>query len=120
MKKVNIENHLCSTKFKTKEEISKETGLDIRTVRNEISKLKNKRVVISSSRRKGYRLAREYRSMSSVERKEELNLIQQSLNEKKSRVKALKQQMRKDIAYIKKAEQIELEEQNYNHIPRID
>lgn len=98
----------------------KERGLNERTVRNLISKLKTKRVVIYSSQTKGWRLAKEYSSMAEIQRQEELEQIKHSLNDCKSRVKNIKKSMRKYIAYIKKAEQIELEENNYNHIPRID
>lgn len=58
--------------------------------------------------------------MSTAEREEELKQVEHSLNDCKSRTKQLKKQMRKYIAYLKKAEQIKLEEKNYNHIPRID
>ncbi len=119
-KNINIENYLSATRFTTKQEIMEKTGLNERAVRNKISKLKEKRTVIYSSQTKGWRLAKEYSSMSKIEREEELNQIQHSLNDKRARVQVLKKQMRKDIAYIKKAEQIELEEANYNHIPRID
>lgn len=117
---IDIENYLNSTKFTTRKELIEKTGLSDRKIREKISELKNKRVVIYSSQRSGYRLARELRSMSEVEREEETRLVKHSLNECKSRVKKLKKQMRKYIAYLKKAEQIELEEMNDNHIPHID
>lgn len=120
MKTINIENLLSSNKFISKQEIMKITGLNERTIRNLVSKLKEKRVVIYNSQTKGWRLAKEYKSMSKIQREEEINQIKHTLEDKKSRIKALKKQMRKDIAYLKKAEQIELEEENYNHIPRID
>lgn len=120
MKDINIENYLSSTKYTTKQEIVEKTGLDERTVRRLVSKLKERRVVIYSSHTKGWRLAREYSSMSRIEREEELRQIGHSLNDCKSRTKQLNKQKRKYIAYIKKAEQIEMEEANYNHIPRID
>ena len=120
MKELAIEKYLNSHEFKTREQLVKETGLSDREIRRQISELKNRRVVIYSSSRSGYRLAKEYKSMSNQQREEEKRQIKHSLNDKKSRVKVLKKQMRKDIAYLKKAEQIELEEQNYNHIPRID
>lgn len=119
-KNINIEDYLSATKFTTKQEIVEKTGLNERTVREMVSKLKKKKVVIYSSQKKGWRLAKEYSSMSQIERKEELDQIQHSLNDCVSRIKDLKKSMRKYIAYIKKAEQIELEEENYNHIPRID
>ena len=117
---INIEDYLCSTRYTTKQEIMEKTGLDKRKVRDLISQLKTKRVVIYSSHTRGWRLAKEYTSMSKIEREEELNQIQHSLNDCKSRTKQLNKQKRKYIAYIKKAEQLEMEESNYNHIPRID
>ena len=119
-KNVDIENYLNATKFTTRKELIEKTGLSDRDIRRRISELKNKRVVIYSSKRSGYRLARELRSMSTIERTEEIKLVEHSLNECKSRTKQLKKQMRKYIAYLKKAEQIELEEINDNHIPHID
>lgn len=120
MKDINIENYLSATRYTSKQEICEKTGLNERTVRNLVSKLKEKRVVIYSSQTKGWRLAKEYKSMSRIERNEELEQIRHSLNDCESRVKNIKKSMRKYIAYLKKAEQIELEEQNYNHIPHID
>lgn len=119
-KNINIENYLNSTKFTTRKELVEKTRLTDRDIRRKISELKNKRVVIYSSQRSGYRLARELKSMSKIEREEEVRLVEHSLNECKSRIKKFKKQMRKYIAYLKKAEQIGLEEANYNHIPRID
>lgn len=117
---INIENYLSSTRYTTRKELVEATGLSDREVRSRISELKTKRVVIYSSSRSGYRLAREYSSMSRIQRDEEIEQIQHSLNDCKSRTKQLNKQKRKYIAYLKKAEQIELEEENYNHIPRID
>ena len=120
MKNIDIEKYLSSFKYTTRKELCEKTGLSDRTIRDKISNLKTKRVVIYSSQTKGYRLAKEYSSMSKIQREEELRQIQHSLNDCKSRVENIKKNMRKYIAYIKKAEQIELEEQNYNHIPRIN
>ena len=99
----------CGKEYITKESIEKLKEI-----------FKEKRVVIYNSQTKGWRLAKEYKSMSKIQREEEINQIKHTLEDKKSRIKALKKQMRKDIAYLKKVEQIELEEENYNHIPRID
>lgn len=117
---VNIEKYLSSLKYTTRKELCERTGLSDRTIRDKISELKTKRVVIYSSQTKGYRLAKEYNSMSKIQREEEIRQIQHSLNDCKSRVENIKKSMRKYIAYIKKAEQIELKEQNYNNSPRID
>lgn len=120
MKDIDIEKYLSSSRYTTRKELCEKTGLSDRTIRNKISELKTKRVVIYSSQTKGYRLAKEYRTMSKIQREEEIKQIEHSLNDCKSRVNNIKKSMRKYIAYIKKAEQIELEEQNYSHIPRID
>ena len=117
---MKIEDYLSATKYKTRKELVEATGLSDREVRRQISELKKQRVVLYSSSRSGYRLAKEIRSMSEKEREEEVKLVEHSLNDCKSRTKQLKKQMRKYIAYLKKAEQIKLEEENYNHIPRID
>lgn len=120
MKDINIENYLSSTKYTTRKELVEKTGLCDRVVRDKISELKKSRVVLYSSNRSGYRLAREFKSMSKTEREEEVKQVKHSLNDCKSRTKQLNKQKRKYIAYLKKAEQIKLEEENYNHIPRID
>lgn len=117
---IDIEKYLCSTRYTTRKELVEKTGLSDREIRRKISQLKLRRVVIYSSSTKGYRLAREIKSMSEIELKEEQRLVEHSLNDCKSRTKQLKKQMRKYIAYLKKAEQCILEEENYNHIPRID
>lgn len=110
MKNIEIENHLSATKYTTRKELVEKTGLSDREIRRQISELKKQRVVLYSSSRSGYRLAKELRSMSKKELEEELNQVKHSLNECKSRTKQLRKQMRKYIAYIKKAEQIRPEE----------
>lgn len=120
---INIENYLSSTRYTTRKELVERTKLSDREVRNKISELKKYRVVLYNSKTSGYRLAREYKSMSKTQREEELNQVRHSLNDCKSRTKQLNKHKKKYIAYIKKAEQIEAEElerANYNHIPRID
>ena len=120
MKKLEIEKYLSSTKYTTRKELVEKTGISDREIRKQISELKKERVVLYSSNRSGYRLAKELRSMSKIEREEEIKQVEHSLNECKSRSKQLRKQMRKYIAYLKKAEQIKMEEENYNHIPIID
>lgn len=105
-KNINIEDYLSSTRYTTRQELVKRTNLSDREVRSKISELKKKRVVIYSSSRTGYRLAKEIKSMSNIELEEELKLVQHSLNDCKSRTKQLRKQMRKYIAYIKKATKI--------------
>lgn len=118
-KNVNIEDYLCNDRYTTREELVKKTGLSERKIRDKISQLKTKRVVIYSSQTKGYRLAKELKSLSRTDREEEMDLVKHSLNDCKSRCKQLKKHMRKYIAYLKKAEQINLEEDNDMHIPHL-
>lgn len=116
----NIENFLSAYKFKTRQQLAQEMDISEREVRRQISMLKQYRVVIYNSSTKGYRLAREIRSMSEIERKTEIDLVQRSINDIQSRKKVFNKQLRKYIAYLEKAKQYELEEENQNHIPRID
>lgn len=105
-KNINIENYLSSTKYTTRKELVQATGLSDREIRSKISELKKRRVVLYSSSRSGYRLAKEITSMSSIELQEEIKQVEHSLNDCKSRTKQLKKQMRKYIAYLKKAEEL--------------
>lgn len=118
-KGIDIKNYLSTERYTTRKELMEKTGLGDREVRSKISELKKERVVIYSSSKAGYRLAKELKNMSQQEREEEIKLVTHSLNDCKSRTKQLNKQKRKYIAYIKKAEQIMLEE-NMNHIPRAD
>lgn len=119
-KVIDIKDYLSTEKYTTREELVEATGFSDREVRSRISELKKKRVVIYSSQNTGYRLAKELKSLTKEEREKEVELVKHSLNDCKSRTTQLNKQKRKYIAYIKKAEQIALEEENMNHIPRID
>ena len=63
----NIESCLSAYKLKTRQELAEEMQTSEREVRREISQLKQKRVVLYNSSTKGYRLAREIKSMSKIE-----------------------------------------------------
>lgn len=119
-KVIDIKDYLSTEKYTTRKELVEATMLTDREVRSRISELKKKRVVIYSSQNTGYRLAKELKSLTKEEREKEVELVKHSLNDCKSRTTQLNKQKRKYIAYIKKAEQIALEEENMNHIPRID
>lgn len=119
-KVIDIKDYLSTEKYTTRKELVEATGFSDREVRSRISELKKKRVVIYSSQNTGYRLAKELKSLTKEEREKEVELVKHSLNDCKSRTTQLNKQKRKYIAYIKKAEQIVLEEENMNHIPRID
>lgn len=118
-KRIDIIKYLSTERYITRKELVEKTGLSDREVRNRISELKKERVVIYSSGKSGYRLAKELKNMTQQEREEEIELVTHSLNDCKSRTKQLNKQKRKYIAYLKKAEQIMLEE-NMNHIPKVD
>jgi len=68
-KGIDIEKYLSTEKYTTRKELVEKTGLSDREVRNKISELKKRRVVIYSSSTKGYRLAKELRGMSKEESK---------------------------------------------------
>lgn len=118
-KGIDIKSYLSTERYMTRRDLIKETGLSDRKIREKISELKKERVVIYSSSKAGYRLAKELKNMTQQEREEEIKLVTHSLNDCKSRTKQLNKQKRKYIAYIKKAEQI-MQEENMNHIPKVD
>lgn len=103
---MNIENYLSATSYKTRDELQKETGCTDREVRRQISELKKKKVVIYSSSRKGYRLAKEINSMSTMEVEEEERLIKHCIADIKSKKKVYNKQLRTYIAYLKVIEKI--------------
>lgn len=109
-KVINIKNYLSTERYVTRKELVEATGLSDRKIREKISELKKERVVIYSSNKAGYRLAKELKHITREEREEEISLVTHSLNDCKSRTKQLNKQKRKYIAYLKKAEQIILEE----------
>ena len=74
-KEINIEDYLSTTRYATRQELCDRTGLSDREVREKISNLKTKRVVIYSSSRSGYRLAKEIQRMSKQELKKKLDLF---------------------------------------------
>ncbi len=116
-KVIDIKDYLSTEKYTTRKELVEATGFSDREVRSKISELKKKRVVIYSSQNTGYRLAKELKSLTKEEREKEVDLVKHSLNDCKSRTTQLNKQKRKYIAYIKKAEQIALEE---DHIQGIE
>lgn len=119
-KVIDIKDYLSTEKYTTRKELVEATGFSDREVRSRISELKKKRVVIYSSQNTGYRLAKELKGLTKEEREKEVELVKHSLNDCKSRTTQLNKQKRKYIAYIKKAEQIALEETKINCIPGIE
>lgn len=119
-KGIDIKDYLSTERYTTRKELIEKTGLSDRDVRDRISELKKHRVVLYSSQRSGYRLAKELKSMTKEERAAEVKEVEHSLNDCRSRTTQLNKQKRKYIAYIKKAKEIDFEEENENHIPSID
>lgn len=105
-KDINIKDYLSDKRFKTKEQLMKETNLGERTVRRKISELKYDRVVLYNSQTKGYKLARfiDPEKMTDAQIEKELDLVQHSINDIKARKKVFNKQLRKYIAYQKKVE----------------
>lgn len=83
---MNIENYLNDENFKTREDLSFETGLGDREVRNQINKLKKEKPVISSSKTKGYRLAKNIEDITLLDvAKSELGQINLCIGEIEAR-----------------------------------
>ena len=108
-KGIDIKDYLSTERYTTRKELMEKTGLKDRDIRDRISELKKHRVVLDSSQRSGYRLAKELNSMTKEERAAEVKEVEHSLNDCKSRTTQLNKQKRKYIAYLKKAEQFEQE-----------
>lgn len=109
---MDIKDFLNDKEFKSKEQLMLETGLNERTVRSKISKLKLDRVVIYNSQQKGYRLAKfiDLETMTPEEIEKELELVRHSINDINARKNVFNKQLRKYIAYQKKVEEMQRKE----------
>lgn len=117
---MKIENYLSTEYFKSRKQLASETGLTDRTLRNKISKLKKEKAVIYNSQTKGYRLAKDIKSIESVEEaKEEMKLIQHSINDIEARKLDMNKSERSYIAYLKKLQDRIMFLENMQHIPQI-
>lgn len=103
---IDIEEYLNTNNFKSKQELSEETGLRERMIRNKISDLKLIKPVIYNSKTKGYRLAKNIYEIDNKELEEEIKLIQHCINDIQSRKKVFDNQLRTYIAYLKVAEKV--------------
>lgn len=103
---IDIEEYLNTNNFKSKQELSEETGLRERMIRNKISDLKLIKPVIYNSKTKGYRLAKNIYEIDHKELEEEIKLIQHCINDIQSRKKVFDNQLRTYIAYLKVAEKV--------------
>lgn len=106
MKDKNIEDYLSEEVFKSRQELSKETGLSEREVRRSISNLKFKKPVIYNSHTKGYRLVKYLPRLTTDEIQSELELINHSIRDMQSRIKVFNKQLKTYISYKKIAEKL--------------
>lgn len=104
MKPINIKNYLSTDTFKTRKQLSEETGMSDRQVRNKISELKETKVVLYNSQTSGYRLAKRIEDMDPQELEIEIKLVQHCINDIEARKGVFNQQERTYIAYLKIAE----------------
>lgn len=117
---MKIEDYLSTEYFKSRKQLTQETGLTDRAVRDKISALKKEKAVISNSQTKGYRLAKKVQSIETLEEaQEEKDLIQHCINDIESRKEDLNMSERSYIAYLKILESRIMVLQNINHIPQI-
>ena len=117
---MNIEEHLNSEEFKTRNMLVQETGLTDRAVRRQISDLKKTKPVIYNSQTKGYRLAKDIDSFNTAEEvREEMEQIQHCINDIEARKRDMNMSERTYIAYEKVLESRIMVLENMNHIPQI-
>lgn len=117
---MEIESYLSTKEFKTRNELIIATGLSDRKVRNEINKLRKKKPVISNSKTKGYKLAKEIKDINTKEEaKEELGQILYTINENKSRIKDMTESNKICFEYKKRLEEEIMIMENEKHIPYV-
>ena len=98
---MNIEKLIPTDRYISKQELQDLTGLSERAVRQNISDLKKKMVILSFSSGKGYRKVKPTDEMTREEMIIEQGEISHCLNEYKHRIKDLKKSMRKLVARAK-------------------
>lgn len=113
--KHEILNLIPNSRFITREELVKATGLCDREVRRLISELKKDHTIISLSRGKGYRKVKYTEDMTPEEIKAEYEVIKHCINEINSRKKVYNSQLRQFIAYFKMLEKKISEDVNYEN-----
>lgn len=117
---MKIEDYLSTEYFKSRKQLSKETGLTDRALRFKISQLKKEKAVIYNSQTRGYRLAKEIESIATVdEAKKEMELIQHSINDIEARKADMNKSERSYIAYLKRLENRVRDLENMKHVPSI-
>lgn len=114
---MKIEEYLSTEYFKSRKQLSRETGLTDRAVRNKISQLKKEKAVIYNSQTKGYRLAKQIENLEILEEaNKERDLIQHCINDIEARKADMNMSERSYIAYLKRLENRIMVLENINHI----
>ena len=117
---MKIEDYLSTENFKSRKQLEKETGLNDRAIRRNISNLKKEKAVIFNSQTNGYRLAKEIENIETLnEAKVEMDLIQHCINDIEARKKDMNMSERSYIAYLQRLKNRILVLENMNHIPTI-
>lgn len=91
---MEIEDYLNDKEFKTRTQLIAETGLCDRKIRIAISELKLRKPVIYNSQTSGYRLVKDYKTLTYEELVLEIIEVQHSLNDIKARIDALQPQIK--------------------------
>lgn len=102
--KDRILNLIPNSRYITRAELVKETGLTDREVRRLISELKKEHTIISLSSGKGYRKCKYTEAMSQEEIQAEYEVVKHCINEINSKKKVYNSQLRQFIAYFKMLE----------------
>ena len=100
---MNIKDYLKSNVFTSRKYISKITGKDERTIREKISKLKEKEPVIYNSQTKGYRLAKPILEMDLIEIEEEIKAIEHCINDINARQRSYENYKQTYFDYLEEA-----------------
>jgi hypothetical protein len=96
-----IYNLIPSDRFITRKELVDLIGISDREIRRIISDIRKEHSIISLSTGKGYRKCKSIDEMTNEEISLEYEIIKHQINENNSRIKAIKKNMRKQIARLK-------------------
>lgn len=117
---MKIEDYLSTEYFITRKELENRTGLSDRQVRIQISKLKETIPVISHSKGKGYRLAKEFQDFNTAnEARQELVEVEHCIKETNSRIRSLTKTQKTYQTYVSKLKNNIIFLENMNHIPQL-
>ena len=100
-----IEEFLSTEFFKTRKQLSNETGYSDRVIRDKISNLKLVKPVIYNSQTSGYRLAKRLEKLTVEEVFDEMKEINHVLTDIRARIDVFNKQQRTYIAYLEKGKE---------------